>query len=704
MGSNSKTPGRLGLRSMLGASKGDQGPESSAAIAASAKADATVDIGALMRKKRLLVGTSGIGGGSGLPSSRGAAAPATAHFAAGLGLDVSVENPAAEAGQRLSDEDSGELAALAALQRRRRSVAPGSAQKRYGSWFEGDDRELEHTLHEYNRAAPASPRMTRSQRRKSLAQGKRAAGARRKSMAALSLRCSQPLAAPCLQAIAPPVAEAVPAEGDSVAAEVAALNAELCAELDGMIEESPEKKGRGDGQSLRDKLLQSWDGRTYYVEAAADVAGRGARQANRQGGAASPSAAAKAVQQQQPGAARQPAAAQFPAAAAEQTAKPTSRTPAPAKPAAPLPSQPAPRGQPTCKWQAWPWAAAAGAGPPRQRCSHPNSQRRKLNELTTSLQLLKVTSRHRSQPAAAAAAPAGGGASAQPPPRVRLNPVVQATKAAPTAGSKVAAAGSQTPGRSRSASPETEEPHAAAASKTGGRRRSRRGTTPPTEASVAPSTRAAGQAAPRRGRAGSGGSGRCDARRGGCRLRDAQCCAERQGQAGRKAEEDGAELAQRGRSGWRRRRRAARLRQELEQARRERTEEAAAVKSGRQQLARELAEAQAAAAATAERAGEAEALAQRCAEAEKALSAILRAANSGLKAAAAGREEAKALADALRGGEENAGAVPALSTGAGGRQLRQSAAGGSGAEGDARAALARARPYHSALRAQLGGP
>lgn len=42
MGSNSKTPGRLGLRSMLGASKGDQGPEGSAAIAASAKADATV--------------------------------------------------------------------------------------------------------------------------------------------------------------------------------------------------------------------------------------------------------------------------------------------------------------------------------------------------------------------------------------------------------------------------------------------------------------------------------------------------------------------------------------------------------------------------------------------------------------------------------------------------------------------------------------
>jgi len=36
---------------------------------------------------------------------------------------------------------------MSALQRRRKSVAPGSAHKRYGSWFSGDDRELEHTLH-----------------------------------------------------------------------------------------------------------------------------------------------------------------------------------------------------------------------------------------------------------------------------------------------------------------------------------------------------------------------------------------------------------------------------------------------------------------------------------------------------------------------------------------------------------------------------
>lgn len=46
-----------------------------------------------------------------------------------------------------SGEDSGELAALAALQKRRKSLAPATAAKqRYGDFFEGGDRELERTL------------------------------------------------------------------------------------------------------------------------------------------------------------------------------------------------------------------------------------------------------------------------------------------------------------------------------------------------------------------------------------------------------------------------------------------------------------------------------------------------------------------------------------------------------------------------------
>jgi hypothetical protein len=108
-------------------------------------------------------------------------------------------------------------------------------------------------------------------------------------------------------------------------------------------------------------------------------------------------------------------------------------------------------------------------------------------------------------------------------------------------------------------------------------------------------------------------------------------------------------------------------------------EEASALKAAEQrnrQLSREFAGArEGAAAAAAERAVE---LDGRFAEADKLLSTILKAANGGLKAVAGGREEAKALADALRsssssGGAENAGGgVPASA----GRQSRQSSGSG----------------------------
>ncbi|PRW58458.1 hypothetical protein C2E21_3031 [Chlorella sorokiniana] len=218
--------------------------------------------------------------------------------------------PAGEGSHKgLSGEDSGELAALSALQKRRKSLAPATAAKqRYGEWFDGSDKDLEHTLQEYNKEAPApSPRMTRAQRRKSLAvdqslalepglarslldrslaaeeeeqegaagngqaqqqqqepqqavagqvqQAKRAAAGRRKSVAATQQ-----------------VQVALPAERPgqhghhaSVADEVAALNAEMCAALSGLVgEESPEKGHRGDQRPLREKLLESWDGKTYY--------------------------------------------------------------------------------------------------------------------------------------------------------------------------------------------------------------------------------------------------------------------------------------------------------------------------------------------------------------------------------------------------------------------------------------------------------
>ncbi|KAL4430975.1 hypothetical protein ABPG75_006231 [Micractinium tetrahymenae] len=708
----SKTPGRLGLRSMLGLGKGDEGREGSAATAAAAaKADATVDIGALMRKKRLLVGTSGVGAGGGLPSSRGAAAPATSHFAAGLGLDVSVENPvyspddslvkaasklqslkalrataprplaasagnnalagssqlcvaapapavqapaaaaastaaapstasaeapesqmaapppqacdsppvhdvakhasqAAEAGQRLSDEDSGELAALSALQRRRRSVAPGSAQKRYGSWFEGGDRELEHTLQEYNQAAPASPRMTRAQRRKSLAvdrsvaleaglaaaaqgeaaadggreeqpqqaqqqqQPKRAGGGWRKSMAAPQQAATQP-------------AEPAQTQIGSVAAEVAALNAEMCAQLDGMIEDSPDKKSRGDSQSLRDKLLQSWDGRSYYerlLQMSQDQEqGKQASKEERHGGRQQQQQPQQpAAQQRHPSRAGQAAVASMPAAAAEQPARPSSRTPAPAKPAAAVPSA-APAARPAPLQVAGVGVGSGGSsGAAKAALLTPNSQRRKLNELTTSLQLLKVTSRHRSQPVVAAGAGAHAGEAAST--AVTAAPGGQAAHVALTASlaagrpgtaeqvaaPESAAACSRTPGRSRSASPEAEEPPPAAVPKTGSKRSSRRGTTPPTEASAAPPAAVAGQAAP--AAAEQAATAQADAMRGEVAaayemLNAALAEKDKIGEQLKRVEAElAAEHAQRQAT----QEEAERLRQELQQARRER--------------------------------------------------------------------------------------------------------------------------------------
>ena len=119
----------------------------------------------------------------------------------------------------------------------------------------------------------------------------------------------------------------------------------------------------------------------------------------------------------------------------------------------------------------------------------PNSQRRKLNELTQSLHLLKVSSRHqRTQAAlrtAESAPPAGSGTTGKPAQRGSLPPLLDA------ATQQTAA--SHTP-RSRSASPEVDPPAtstqasagATAAPKAGSNcGDGRRGATPPTEASTA---------------------------------------------------------------------------------------------------------------------------------------------------------------------------------------------------------------------------
>ena len=195
----------------------------------------------------------------------------------------------------------------------------------------------------------------------------------------------------------------------------------------------------------------------------------------------------RAEKQQAAGGGRQ----QRGAVAGGAAAKATARTPAPKAAAAPAQAA----GQPAAAAQAAAPAPAAAAKPTpsplqvalagssavaaaKAALMTPNSQRRKLNELTESLQLLKVSTRHSRAAAAIQAAQQQRGATPAP-------------EGAPAAAGPAPAAASHTP-RSRSGSPEpppaasdraSAEP--AAPPKTGGKRGGRRGASPPTEASAA---------------------------------------------------------------------------------------------------------------------------------------------------------------------------------------------------------------------------
>jgi hypothetical protein len=214
---------------------------------------------------------------------------------------------------------------------------------------------------------------------------------------------------------------------------------------------------RTDGRSLRDKLLESWGGKSYYArlqemsqeEESQDKEGQAAT------GAVQP-ARQQVLQQALQPAGPQPSGTPAAKAAVSRTAaslaspapqrggvQPSRFTPA-AKVSRPRVQVPATAGSST---------AASKAGLPT-----PNSQRRKLNELTQSLQLLKVTTRHR-QALAAEAAAASAAAGRSGPPAVAASevrgrvssplPLQEAAPAAPGA----AASRSR---RARSITPEAE--------------------------------------------------------------------------------------------------------------------------------------------------------------------------------------------------------------------------------------------------------
>lgn len=111
-----------------------------------------------------------------------------------------------EAAPSKESKEKQRLAAMSALQKRERR----NNSHKFGDWFDGDDKDLEETLGEFNDEEGSTEHKP----------------------------------------------------GDSVVKKVQAMAAELCADLDTLI--APESAFRPVGPSLRQKLIESWEGKTYY--------------------------------------------------------------------------------------------------------------------------------------------------------------------------------------------------------------------------------------------------------------------------------------------------------------------------------------------------------------------------------------------------------------------------------------------------------
>jgi colicin import membrane protein len=156
--------------------------------------------------------------------------------------------------------DDVPLAAGELMNKRNRRKSVYQRPARYGEWWSGNDDELDRMVEgEADAAAEAEEERKRQERRDK--------AARRKSAFPAAAR-AQPVpevaAAPPPPAAAPPPAKDSAAAGSAIADKVRAIADGLCGRLDGLIEESPmEKAGRRarDDKSLRDKLLESWEGR-----------------------------------------------------------------------------------------------------------------------------------------------------------------------------------------------------------------------------------------------------------------------------------------------------------------------------------------------------------------------------------------------------------------------------------------------------------
>lgn len=147
------------------------------------------------------------------------------------------------------------LAAHSVISKRNRRKSVYQRPARYGEWFDGDDEELDKMVEASNEDEEGDTIAASAANAARQQQDLKDRSNRRKS------------AFPAVGRPAPAaVASQSPADaGANIANQVRAIADGLCERLDGLIEESPAiPKGLGqreDGKTLRDKLLESWEGR-----------------------------------------------------------------------------------------------------------------------------------------------------------------------------------------------------------------------------------------------------------------------------------------------------------------------------------------------------------------------------------------------------------------------------------------------------------
>jgi len=181
--------------------------------------------------------------------------------------------PAAQSNAAAAAADDVPLAARTLMAKRNRRKSVVQRPTRYGDWFDGDDDELEEMVDEFNgdeEAAREAHEKAQAQRKREKMDSGRAAPTRRSKQVALpeiseageTERTATPLAASSGIPLVSPTDV-----GTDIANKVRAIADGLCEKLDGLIEESP-ALARGvkrDDKSLRDKLLESWEGRVSFL-------------------------------------------------------------------------------------------------------------------------------------------------------------------------------------------------------------------------------------------------------------------------------------------------------------------------------------------------------------------------------------------------------------------------------------------------------